>query len=213
MIATLIGGTGLTGSILLRQLLDDRAITRVISVGRKPIAQTHPKLSEVVIADLAELPSIEAKLRGDLYFCCLGTTIKQAGSQANFEKVDHDAVAAFAAIARAHDARAFVYVSAMAAKADSLVFYNRVKGRTEAAVKALGLRSLTIFQPAFLVGPRPPSRPTERLLMKLVVPPLALLPQRLRKLLLTDAQTLATRMRTEALAAPSGTHVIPSARI
>jgi len=80
MIATLIGSTGLTGSFLVRQLLADAAITTVISVSRKSLSR-------------------------DIYFSCLGTTIKTAGSKENFEKVDHAAIVAFASIAKAHDAK------------------------------------------------------------------------------------------------------------
>ena len=105
MIATIVGSTGLTGSFLVRQLLADSAITKVISVSRKPINISNAKLTEVLVADLAELPSIESKIRGNIYFCCLGTTIKAAGSKENFEKVDHDAFVEFARIAKAHDAQ------------------------------------------------------------------------------------------------------------
>ncbi len=163
MIAILIGGTGLTGSSLARELLADPAVTKVISISRKSLEISSPKLIEVLISDLAELPSIESKIRGELYFCCLGTTIKTAGSKENFEKVDHAAIVAFAKIARAHDAKSFALISAMGANADSMIFYNRVKGRTEKDVRALGLRSLIIFRPALLVGPRHEFRLAERI--------------------------------------------------
>ena len=71
--------------------------------------------SEVLVSNLAELPSIESRIRGQLYFCCLGTTIKKAGSKENFEKVDHDTVVAFAKIAKAHDATSFTFISAVGA--------------------------------------------------------------------------------------------------
>jgi uncharacterized protein YbjT (DUF2867 family) len=116
MIATLIGGTGLTGSFLVRHLLDDPAIMKVISISRRPLNISNAKLTEVLIADLANVPSIESRARGELYFCCLGTTIKAAGSKQNFEKVDHDAIVAFAKIAKAHNAKSFALVSAMGAK-------------------------------------------------------------------------------------------------
>jgi uncharacterized protein YbjT (DUF2867 family) len=147
MIATLMGGTGLTGSFLVRDLLADSAITRVISVSRKPLNISNAKLTEVLVSNLAELLSIESRIRGQLYFCCLGTTIKKAGSKENFEKVDHDTVVAFAKIAKAHDATSFTFISAVGANAKSMIFYNRVKGRTEDDVKALGLRSLIISNP------------------------------------------------------------------
>src|ERR1700686_808748 len=166
MIATLIGGTGLTGSLLVRHLLADPPITTVISISRKSLQISNDKLTEVLISGLAELPSFESKLGGDLYFCCLGTTIKAAGSKQNFEKVDHAAVVDFAKIAKAHDAKSFTLVSAMGANANSMLFYNRVKGRTENDVRALGLRSLIIFRPALLFGPRHEFRLAERIMAK-----------------------------------------------
>jgi uncharacterized protein YbjT (DUF2867 family) len=77
-----------------------------------------------------------------------------AGRKENFEKIDHDAVVGFANIAKAHDAKSFTLVSAIGANAKSRFFYSQVKGRTENDVKALGLRSLIIFRPALLIGPR-----------------------------------------------------------
>jgi len=208
MIATLIGGTGLTGSFLVRLLLGDSTITKVISISRRSMEISNPKLAEVLSPDLAELPSIEARIRGDIYFCCLGTTIKVAGSKENFEKVDHAAIVAFAKIASAHDAKSFTFVSAMGANANSMLFYNRVKGRTETDVKALKLRSLIIFRPALLVGPRHEFRLAESIMAKTLVPLSLILPARIQKSLLTKAETLATRMLAEGKAAPTGVHLI-----
>jgi uncharacterized protein YbjT (DUF2867 family) len=209
VIATLIGGTGLTGSFLVRQLLADSAI-KVISISRKSLEISNAKLTEILMSDLSELPSIESRIRGELYFCCLGTTIKAAGTKENFERLDHDAVVAFAKIAKAHDAKSFTLVSAMGANPSSMFFYNRVKGRTENDVKALRLRSLIIFRPALLVGPRPEFRLAEKIAIKTLVPLSRLFPAKARKSLLTEAETLATRMLAEGKAAPGGVHVIPA---
>jgi uncharacterized protein YbjT (DUF2867 family) len=208
MIATVIGSTGLTGSFLVRDLLADSAITKVISISRRSLNISNSKLTEVMISDLAQLPSVPSKIRGELYFCCLGTTIKAAGSKENFEKVDHAAIVDFARIAKAHDARSFTLVSAMGANANSMFFYNRVKGRTEDDVKALELRSLIIFRPALLVGPRAELRLGERLATVTVVPLSRLLPTRIQKSLITNTETLATRILAAAKAAPPGIHVI-----
>jgi uncharacterized protein YbjT (DUF2867 family) len=208
MIATLIGSTGLTGSFLIRDLLGDSTITTAISVSRKSVNISKAKLTEVLIANLADLPSIESRIRAQLYFCCLGNTIKKAGSKDNFEKVDHDAVVAFAKIAKAHDATSFTFVSAMGANANSMFFYNRVKGRTEDDVKALGLRSLIIFRPALLVGPRAEFRLGEKLAAMTVGPLSRLLPTRIQKSLITKAETLALRMLAEGKTAPLGIHII-----
>jgi len=208
MIATVIGSTGLTGSFLVRDLLADSAITNVISISRRSLNISNSKLTEVLVSDLAELPTIESKIRGELYLCCLGTTIKAAGSQENFERVDHAAIVDFAKIAKAHDARSLTLVSAMGVNANSMFFYNRVKGRTEDDVKALGLRSLIIFRPALLVGPRAELRLGERLATMTVVPLSRLLPTRIQKSLISKAEILATRMLAAAKAAPPGIDVI-----
>jgi uncharacterized protein YbjT (DUF2867 family) len=208
MIATVIGSTGLTGSFLVWQLLADSAITKVISVSRSSLKIANSKLIQVLISGLADLLSVQSKIRGDLYFCCLGTTIKAAGSKGNFEKVDHDAVVAFAKIARTHDATSFTLASAMGANTNSMFFYNQVKGRTENDVKTLGLRSLIIFRPALLVGPRAKFRLGERLATVTLVPLSRLLPNRTRKSLVTKAETLAMRMLAEGKAALPGIHVI-----
>jgi len=208
MIAILIGGTGLTGAFLLRGLLADPVITQVISVSRKSLRLANAKLSEVLVTDLAQLPAIASSIRGEIYFCCLGTTIKAAGSRENFAKVDHAAIVAFASIAKTHDAKSLTLISSMGANARSLFFYNQVKGRTEDDVKALGLRSLNIFRPALLAGPRDEFRLSERIAAKTLVPLSQLLPARIGKSLVTQAETLATRMLAEGKAAAAGVHVI-----
>jgi uncharacterized protein YbjT (DUF2867 family) len=211
MTAILIGSTGLTGSFLVQQLLADSAITSVISVSRRSLNMSNAKLTEVLVSDLAELQSIAPKIRGEIYFCCLGTTIKAAGSKENFEKIDHAAILDFAKIAKAHDAKSFTLVSAMGANAKSMIFYNQVKGRTEDDVKTLGLRSLIIFRPALLVRPRNEFRSfAERIASKTLVPLSRLLPARAQKRLITKAETLAMRMLAEGKAAPEGIHVIPA---
>jgi uncharacterized protein YbjT (DUF2867 family) len=213
MIATIIGGTGLTGSFLVRQLLADPAVEKVVSISRRPLKIANAKLSEVLVSGLEQLPSMEAKIRGEIYFCCLGTTIIAAGSKENFEKVDHGAIVAFAKIARAHDAKSFTFVSSMGANAKSMIFYNQVKGRTENDVKALGLRSLIIFRPGLLVGPRHEFRLTEKMASVVLVPLAWLLPARIRKGILTETETLAARMLAEGKAAAAGVHVISAKNI
>jgi uncharacterized protein YbjT (DUF2867 family) len=213
MHAIVIGSTGLTGRFVIRELLGDQDITKVTSVSRRPLGVTNAKFGEVVIGDLAELPSVASRLRGDIYFSCLGTTIKAAGSQEKFEAVDHDANVAFATIARQHDAKSLALVSAMGANARSRIFYNRVKGRTEEDIKALGLRALVIFRPALLAGPREESRAAEQMATKIIVPVSRMLPVGLRKSLVTEATTLAKRMVDEGKAAVAGVRVVVAKEI
>jgi len=159
--ALIAGGTGLVGDLLLRQLLDSPEYGRVVALGRRPPALGHPKLAAVTV-EFTALDTLTGELRCDDAFCCLGTTIKQAGSRENFRAVDHTAVLAFAWAAQRNGAQRFFLVSALGANAQSRVFYNRIKGKTEEALKVLGFQTLGLFQPSLLLGPRREKRRGER---------------------------------------------------
>lgn len=161
-IALLAGASGLVGGFLLRQLLASPEYDGVIALVRRPLELAHPKLTQVT-ADFAALDKVTAGLRCDDAFCCLGTTIKQAGSPAAFRAVDHAAVLAFAWAARRNGAGRFFVVSALGADARSRIFYNRVKGETEEALEVLGFKTLAIFRPSLLLGPRVETRRGERI--------------------------------------------------
>ncbi len=148
------GATGLVGSLLVNKLLVDNDITQVISISRKLLHIKNPKLKEIIITTLSDLTLHQSELQGDIYFCCLGTTIKDAGSQENFKKVDYDAVIAFARIAKIHNAQSFVVISAAGADTNSLFFYSRVKGEVENVLQKMHLKRLVIFRPSVLVGNR-----------------------------------------------------------
>jgi uncharacterized protein YbjT (DUF2867 family) len=159
MIVALSGSTGLVGSRLLRLLCEEPTIARVFAVGRREPDIAHAKITFISSAQgsPARMPPIDAAI------CCLGTTIKKAGSQAAFRAVDFDMVVQFARTTKAAGARSFGLVSALGANAQSSVFYNRVKGETEEALVALGFQSLVIARPSFLMGDRTESRPGERI--------------------------------------------------
>ncbi len=147
------GATGLAGQAVLAGLLTDKHYTAVHAVGRRPLALTHLKLTshEVDFSNLTSLPGIE---HVDDVFIALGTTLKVAGSKAAFRAIDFDAVLAVAHAARQAGAHRLGVVSAMGADPDSLIFYNRVKGEMEAALRALQFRVLVIARPSLLTGNR-----------------------------------------------------------
>lgn len=154
-----VGASGLVGLELLAQLCADADIESVQVLVRKalnPNIKTCPKLREHLV-DFDQLDKFKWP-RCDVLFCALGTTMKVAGSQAGFHKVDCDYVVASARHARQAGASALVVVSAMGAKTDSVIFYNRIKGEMEAAVMALGFDSVTIVRPALLMGERAENR-------------------------------------------------------
>lgn len=203
MIAVIAGSTGMVGSILLDKLLNDDAITEVISVSRKSVHIENKKLQEILVTDLSELHSHQTELKGDVYFCCLGTTIKDAGSRENFKKVDYEGVIEFAKIAKMNNAQAFVVISAYGASAKSFFFYSRVKSETEAALKQLGLTRLVIFKPSLLIGNRKSFRLGEKIsvtIMKALAP---ILPKALKKRMMTYATDLAEKMLVEGKALQS----------
>src|SRR5262249_6245579 len=96
-------------------------------------------------------------------FCCLGTTIKVAGSQAAFKKVDYEYPATVAHLAHQQGAKQFLIVTAMGANKSSMIFYNRVKGEVEEAVKKIPFQAIHIFQPSLLLGERKEHRAGEKM--------------------------------------------------
>lgn len=158
--ALLVGATGLVGSFMLQRLLAAPEYARVAVWARRDIGKTHAKLgAEVVDFERLEERRVEAE---DVY-CCLGTTINQAGSQAAFRRVDHDYPVALARAAARDGAQRLLVVSALGARPDSTVFYNRVKGEMEAAVRAAGVAKTYLFHPSLLSGPRAEARTGERI--------------------------------------------------
>ncbi len=168
----LAGATGFVGGFALESLLDASDVARVFAVTRRPLGREHPRLANRIV----QFDRIESQLKGlscHAALCCLGTTIRQAGSQEAFRKVDLECVLAFARTAKAAQAQRFVVVSSVAADPGSRNFYLRTKGEMEQALAALGFASLEILQPGVLLGWRHAMRPLElaaRLAMPLINP-------------------------------------------
>lgn len=195
------GATGLTGEHLLDRLLSEPTVARVLAPTRRPLA-AHPHLENPVGELQGLLPQLSGQV--DTAFCCLGSTIKQAGSQEAFRAIDHDLILAFARRARELGARHLVVISALGANPNSSVFYNRVKGETEEALKAMSWPQLTIARPSLLLGARHEFRLGERL----AAPLLRWLPGKYRGI---DACALARALWRLALEEEDGIRVIESA--
>ena len=162
--ALLAGATGLVGGHLLDYLLASPRHTKIVAVTRQPLERSHDKLNNLVVDfDTLEDGIRAADIKADEAYCTLGTTIKKAGSQAAFRKVDFDYETAFARAALTAGAKRFALVSAVGASAGSSIFYSRVKGETEEAIRAMGFPALHIFQPGVLLGVRREARPAEQL--------------------------------------------------
>jgi uncharacterized protein YbjT (DUF2867 family) len=161
--AIVAGATGLVGRELVKMLLNHPAYNRVVVLVRREIGLSHPKLEERHIV----FDRLEKEVEGELFkdadvFCSLGTTIKQAGSQEAFRRVDYDYPLALGRVARQNGAAGFIIVSAMGSSDRSRMFYNRVKGETERDLALLGLSRLVVLKPSLMFGDRTENRPGER---------------------------------------------------
>ena len=160
--ALLAGASGLIGSQLLPLLLASERYAKVIVVGRRAVPVVHPKLVQV-ITELDRLADVRLQLVADDVYCCLGTTRQQAGSKEAFYKVDYLYVVTLAALTGGNFASQFMVVSSLGADAGARVYYSRVKGEMEAAVRQVPFRAVHIFRPSLLLGARATPRLGERL--------------------------------------------------
>jgi uncharacterized protein YbjT (DUF2867 family) len=213
----LAGASGLVGRQVLAQALADPQVEAVHALLRRPLdLPADPRRQEhrVDFAAAAPLALPALAPRPDAALCALGTTIALAGSEAAFRAVDHDAVLAFARAARQAGIERLAVVSALGADARSPVFYNRVKGEAESALRGLGFRCLVLARPSLLLGDRQalgqPRRHGEGLAQAIGRPLAGLVPARWRPV---EADVVARALlRRLALAAP-GVQVVESAAL
>lgn len=193
MTILVLGSTGLVGRALVAQLRADHPEHTLILPTRSDLATT-----------------LDASIVPDVVMCCLGTTIKQAGSQEAFREVDHHMVIRHARDMRQRGAQHVIVISAVGADASSAIFYSRVKGDMELELAALGYPSVTILRPSLLLGKRTPTRPKEvalEMLFRVLGP---LIPRTWRGV--TDAAVARTMI--DAMHHPqSGVRVITNAEI
>lgn len=161
-IALVAGASGLIGKQLLKKLIADKYYKKIIVISRKRLDAPLPENVRNVVTDLDNLESVALSKIDDV-FCCLGTTMKKAGSKGEFYKVDFSYPYALAKLAKGLGATKYLIVTAMGANKDSKIYYNRVKGEIEEALAKLGFASLIILQPSLLLGARNEKRPGERL--------------------------------------------------
>lgn len=210
--ALLLGASGLIGGHCLTLLLQDDAYDKVVILVRKQLPQSDPKLIQHIV-DFDRLREHADWFQADDVFCCLGTTIKKAGSQEAFRKVDFTYAYESAQLAADNGAEHFLLVSSLGADANSSVFYSRVKGELEIAVTALPFTAVSIFQPSLLLGERAEFRLGERIAEPVMKALSFLLFGPLRKYRAIEARTVAAAMIEVAKLQPKGVKVYESDRI
>jgi len=158
--ALIAGATGLVGSHCLEILINDDRYKKIIVLTRRDPGKKHPKI-KTITADFDKLDKYKGELAADDVFCCLGSTMKKAGSRDNFYKVDFTYVTELARIACIKGASKIMVISSIGASPSSGAFYLRVKGEMEESVKNYDYKSLHIFRPSLLLGDRVEKRPGE----------------------------------------------------
>jgi len=155
--ALVAGGSGLVGGFTIDFLLQDPDCSQVISIGRRKLPKKHDKLDQKVV-DFNLLEQQKDLFKVDRAFCCLGTTIKKAGSKGKFRLVDYDYPLKMAAIAQEQGVKIFSIITALGSDKHSKIFYNKVKGEVEAELETLQIPSINVLQPSLLMGERDESR-------------------------------------------------------
>ncbi|WP_266367532.1 Rossmann-fold NAD(P)-binding domain-containing protein [Tellurirhabdus rosea] len=202
--ALVIGATGLIGDLLTHLLVDSSAYERVKVLVRRPLGWQHPRLQEVQF-DFDHPNGL--LVQADDIFCCLGTTIKQAGSQEAFRKVDYQYPLDIARLGRSNGAHQYFLVSAMGSDVNSRIFYNRVKGEVERDIFAVGYPTFVVVRPSLLLGNRKETRLGEKVgevVMRLFAP---LIPSKYKAV---KAQSVANALFSLAQKRLAGIHVVES---
>jgi len=199
----LLGATGLVGRNVLAQALANPAVTRVIAPTRLPL-EPHSKLTNDVSDRLAVLLSEGINQGIDGVVCCLGTTIKKAGSKEAFRKVDYALPLEFARDAHQRGVETFVLVSASTASVNSAMFYSRIKGEVERNIGLVGFKSLTIVRPSLIGGQRDEPRRMEHIALQLLQVLAPILPKKLR---INPAETIAAACLNAVMAGDPGFHI------
>lgn len=191
----LLGASGLVGNALLHYLQQDARVSRIVAPSRRPLAA----LSKLVNPQGDDLPALITGLDEpiDLFFCCLGSTRKQAGSAEAFHAMEFNMVVNSAKAARKLGAKHCLVVSAHGANVDSRFQYNRTKGEIEQALVEQQWPLLTLARPSLLVGKRQPPR----LLEQLSAPLFKLLPGKWKAI---EANDVAKAMQQQAFNAGLG---------
>ena len=152
--AVVFGATGLVGKELINALLENNDFESITAVVRKQLILSDPKLKQIIVSDFSKLMDLEDKLKAGVFFCCIGTTIKTAGSKEAFARVDLEIPKNIARLAEAFSIQSLVAISSIGADVNSSNFYLKTKGEMEKAVREIYHGNLKFVRPSLLMGNR-----------------------------------------------------------
>ncbi|TDQ09835.1 oxidoreductase [Pedobacter metabolipauper] len=204
--AILLGASGLIGGSLLKQLLECPDYSGVLVLVRKKLDVEHPKLKQLVL-DFDNLSAHASEIKGDVVFCCLGTTKSKTPDAAQYRKIDYQYPLDVAAIAQANGAEHYHLVSSMGANADSSIFYTRTKGEAERDLKAIPFKSIYIYRPSLLDGERKESRFAEKVMISVMRFINPILTGKLKKYRSIKIEKVAAAMLKESLTNKEGVFI------
>lgn len=202
--ALLLGATGLVGSHLLRQLLDDPRYETVVALTRRPLDVEHPNLRQEIIDFDQPDP---ARIRGDDLFCALGTTLRKAGSKEAQYRIDCTYPYEIGKIGRQNGVQQYLLVSSVGADAGSSNFYLRTKGELEEKLKALDFPAFVSARPSFLLGQRSEFRLGEKIGIALAVALAPLIPKKYRGIQAAQVAAALIALANQGL---RGAHLVES---
>lgn len=151
--AIVFGSTGLTGGILIDLLLKDSRYSSVIAINRKALPIEHKKLQQELI-DFNQLENYKHLITGDEVFCCIGTTKAKTPDESKYRQIDFDIPVKVAKMAKENKVATMVVMSSMGANSKSAVFYSRLKGEMEEAIKSFNIENTIFVRPSLIAGQR-----------------------------------------------------------
>lgn len=160
--AILLGITGLIGNALAKNILEDSRYDKLISFHRRKSGIVHPKLEEHIV-DLFELEKYAEQFKGDVVFCCIGTTQAKTDDKETYKKIDYGIPVSAAKLSAYNNIPKFIAISALGANPSSNVFYNKTKGEMERDVLKQNVNETYFLQPSLLAGDREEQRTLEKL--------------------------------------------------
>ena len=206
--AIILGATGLTGSHLLKSLLEDTTYDLVKVFTRKKLPISHPKIEEHVV-DLLKLSDHADKFTADAVFCCIGTTKAKTPNKELYRAIDYGIPVEAAKLCKQNSIHSFIVISAIGANPKSKVFYNRLKGEMERDVLAQQIKHTYLLQPSLIVGNRDEKRIGEDLSKQFMRIFGFLIPDRYKMI---EGKTIAQAM-VQLASKPPKEPVVPSEKI
>lgn len=191
--AIILGATGLTGSLVLTQLIKDDTYAKIKLFSRSESEIKSPKIEEF-LGDILQLENFKNEFTGDVIFCCIGTTKAKTKEQDKYKAIDYGIPLAAAKLAKQNNIDTIVIVSALGADTKSNIFYNRTKGEMEQAVLAQKIAHTHILRPSFITGPRNENRMMEKIITPIFKGLGVLMVGSLKKYKAIEASTIAQAM-------------------